>query len=204
MRQGHDHNGILEGIHQGSVYGSRMGLFPEFHYWIGILAKVFHLPTPFTAVLAFIKKNITSRRLGKQTSDRNDFLTKLMDLRENDKIEELDLITTMGANIAAGSDTTAISLSTIIYYLLKNPHAMDKLVEEIDNFAREGKISDPVTFQEGQQMPYLQAVIKEALRIHPATGQPMSRIVPPGGAEIAGQMFPGGVSITKSLIEDLS
>ncbi|KAK3112406.1 hypothetical protein LTR53_011353 [Teratosphaeriaceae sp. CCFEE 6253] len=56
-------------------------------------------------------------------------------------------------------------------------------------------MGDPVTFQQAQQMPYLQAVIKEALRVHPAVGQPLSRIVPPGGAEIAGRYFPAGSSI---------
>ncbi|KAK5723190.1 hypothetical protein LTR17_013910 [Elasticomyces elasticus] len=44
-------------------------------------------------------------------------------------------------------------------------------------------------------MPYLQAVIKEALRVHPAVGQPLSRLVPPGGAEIAGRYFPADASV---------
>jgi cytochrome P450 len=33
-------------------------------------------------------------------------------------------------------------------------------------------------------MPYLQAVMKEALRMHPATGLPLERVVPAGGASI--------------------
>jgi cytochrome P450 len=42
-------------------------------------------------------------------------------------------------------------------------------------------------------MPYLQAVMKEALRVHPATGYPMFRVVPQGGEVLAGQFFPEGV-----------
>jgi cytochrome P450 len=45
-------------------------------------------------------------------------------------------------------------------------------------------------------MPYLQAVIKEALRLHPAAALPLERVVPEGGATITGSFFPEGVSRT--------
>lgn len=51
-----------------------------------------------------------------------------------------------------------------------------------------------LTFQEAQKLPYLQACIKEGLRMHPATGLPMARVVPEGGATIAGRYFPAEVS----------
>ena len=41
-------------------------------------------------------------------------------------------------------------------------------------------------------MPYFQAVIKEAMRLHPATGLPLWRVVPEGGATISGRYFPAG------------
>jgi len=44
-------------------------------------------------------------------------------------------------------------------------------------------------------MPYLQACIKEGLRVHPATGLPLARVVPKGGAIIAGTAFPEGVVV---------
>ncbi|EMD97561.1 hypothetical protein COCC4DRAFT_148406, partial [Bipolaris maydis ATCC 48331] len=44
-------------------------------------------------------------------------------------------------------------------------------------------------------LPYLQAVIKEVLRIHSAVGYILRRMVPEGGAELAGRHFPQGVSI---------
>lgn len=43
-------------------------------------------------------------------------------------------------------------------------------------------------------MSYLQAVIKEALRMHPAVGTILARTVPEGGAHLAGCYFPAGVS----------
>lgn len=56
-----------------------------------------------------------------------------------------------------------------------------------------GEVSESLTFSDTQKMPYLQAVIKEGIRLHPAAGLPLQRVVPKGGIKLAGQFFPGGV-----------
>jgi cytochrome P450 len=97
------------------------------------------------------------------------------------------------SNIIAGSDTTAVSLSSILYHLLKHPKTLQRLRAELQEFEAKGECGNPkVSFKEAQNMPYLQAVIKEALRVHPATGLPLWRVVPPEGAEICGHHFKGG------------
>ena len=68
----------------------------------------------------------------------------------------------------AGSDTTAISLRAMLYYMCKNPSTMRKLQKEIQEMEQKGLISDPVTYQQSCKMPYLQAVMKEAMRLVPA------------------------------------
>jgi cytochrome P450 len=102
--------------------------------------------------------------------------------------------------MVAGSDTTAISLSAVLYYLLKTPSCMERLQHEIDTCTGKGELSPNPTFKESQQMPYLQAVIKEALRLHPATGLPLERVVPEGGATISGHFFPENVSQTNAAV----
>ncbi|KAK9424154.1 putative Cytochrome P450 [Seiridium unicorne] len=110
------------------------------------------------------------------------------------------LVQTMAVSMAfAGSETTAISLSSVFYYLLRNPAALDRLREELDDFARNGGFSDYdtglVTWTEAQKLPYLDACIKEAFRLHPAAGLPLERIVPEQGAEIAGHFVKGGTIV---------
>ncbi|CCC06644.1 hypothetical protein SMACR_00669 [Sordaria macrospora] len=111
------------------------------------------------------------------------------------------LVQTMAVSMAfAGSETTAISLSAVFYYLLRNPKALARLREEIDEAARQGRFSDYetglVTWAEAQTLPYLDACVKEAFRLHPAPGLPMERVVPPQGMEIVpGEFVKGGTVV---------
>ncbi|KAI1057371.1 hypothetical protein LB505_014237, partial [Fusarium chuoi] len=54
---------------------------------------------------------------------------------------------------------------------------------------------DFIPFNETQSMKYLQACIKEALRLHPATGLPLERVVPRGGVVLSGTYFPAGTIV---------
>jgi len=109
-------------------------------------------------------------------------------------------VLTLAVSMAfAGSETTAITLSAVFYYLLKNPACMEKLVKELDDNARAGTFSNTesgvVTWAESQKLTYLDACIKEAFRMHPAPGLPLERVVPPQGAEISGEHIPGGTIV---------
>lgn len=90
----------------------------------------------------------------------------------------------------AGSDTTAISLRAMFYFLCKHPRCYDRVIEEIDDTDRKRELSNPITFAEASRMKYLQACMKEAMRMHPAVGQLLERVVPQGGATIAGVWMP--------------
>ena len=109
-------------------------------------------------------------------------------------------VLTMAVSMAfAGSETTAISLAAVFYYLLKNPRRYEKLVKEIDDAVEAGQIENRpdgiVSWSESQTLPYLDACIKEAFRLHPAPGLVLERIVPPEGANICGESIPGGTIV---------
>ena len=91
---------------------------------------------------------------------------------------KLDLVISWTlANIMAGADTTAIGLRAVIYFLLKSPDELSKLKDEL----RKANLSYPVSWKESQQLPYLDACIKEAFRLHPAIGLGLERKVPSTG-----------------------
>ena len=109
-------------------------------------------------------------------------------------------VLTMAVSMAfAGSDTSAISLSAVFYYLLKNPRCYQTLMEEIEIAIQNGTLEDRptglVTWAESQKLPYLDACVKEAFRLHPAAGLPLERVVPPQGAQICGESIPGGTIV---------
>ncbi|PNP61469.1 hypothetical protein FNYG_13756 [Fusarium nygamai] len=126
-----------------------------------------------------------------------DFVTKFLRLQAQDpeKITDADISSVCNMNIGAGSDTTSISLTSIIFNLIKHPRVLQQLRAEIQDHESRGTVSDPITFAEANKLPYLQAVIKEGLRMHPATGLSLGRVVPQDGATLAGRYFPAGTVV---------
>lgn len=130
-----------------------------------------------------------------------DLLSKFMAAQQSHpEFMSETLVQTMAVSMAfAGSETTAISLSAVFYFLLKNPKTLARLQGELDQAGREGAFADTetglVTWHESQRLTYLDACIKEAFRLHPAAGLPLERVVPEGGAEIAGHFVQGGTIV---------
>jgi cytochrome P450 len=101
--------------------------------------------------------------------------------------------------IFAGSETTAISLSAVFHHILQNPRVYKKLMAELDQAAKDGTIADrennKVSWSETQKLPYLDACIQESLRMHPAAGLILERVVPAQGIDILGHFIPGGTIV---------
>lgn len=143
---------------------------------------------------------------GEEQRETVDFLTKFVKKHwENPSVfTSYHVLSGCVSNMVAGSDTTSISLSAILYYVLHDANVLNRLREEVDQHCPQNKASPDITFAQSQEMPYLQAVIKEALRMHPATGLPLERVVPEGGITINGVFFPEGVSLVHLVISEQS
>ena len=130
-------------------------------------------------------------------SDRKDILSNLLATHTSQPTAfDAQALTSMAtSNIFAGSDTTAISTRAIIYHLLKNPSCKAKLVAELDAARQAGELSFPVSLAQADSLPYLQAVMYEALRLHPAVGMSLPRVSPSTGATIAGKFIPAGTTV---------
>lgn len=140
---------------------------------------------------------INKRRNGEQTTVHRDILARLLEVSEKDeaKLSPAEIIALTTTNLIAGSDSTAIGLRAILYFLCRTPHAYARLQREVDDAFASGAVSSPIKYAEGAKLPYLHAVVTEALRAHAATGFVLEREVPSGGATIAGKFIPGGTIV---------
>jgi cytochrome P450 len=100
--------------------------------------------------------------------------------------------------VVAGGDTSAGAIRTVMLNLLTHPVSYRKLRAEMEEGIATGKISLPIKDAEARQMPYLQAVIKEALRLMPPASGAFYKEVPPAGDMINGMFIPGGTQIGSS------
>ncbi|ORY02568.1 cytochrome P450 [Clohesyomyces aquaticus] len=209
LDSGKDIEGVIAALEDHLRYGTLVGIFPWLHPYLTPLRNWLagSAGAGRTYVLKFTQERIAEyQKAEPKTVTQNgeadpgtavDFLTKFFSKHAKDPgtFTMYHLAMGCGSNMVAGSDTTAISLSVILYYLLKNRPTFDALRKEIDSHPENGESSNHTTFKQSQDMPYLQAVIKEALRLHPATGLPLERVVPPGGATICEKFFPEGTIV---------
>jgi hypothetical protein len=77
-----DPRGILSAIHGSMIYGSRIGLLPELHPWLALMARTLGLKIPLDSVGEFIEEKIADRKSGKAVGNKNDFLAKLIVLED--------------------------------------------------------------------------------------------------------------------------
>lgn len=127
-----------------------------------------------------------------------DFLSRFLRLHEEQPeiVTDQALLAYLFININAGSDTIASTARAIFYYLLKHPTTLTKLQHELEAAKNNGKLTAPLpTLSEVQVLPYLNAVIKEALRLNPALALPLERITPAQGLQIGEAFIPPGTII---------
>ena len=95
-----------------------------------------------------------------------------------------------------------MSFRNFFYFVVKDSRIYTKLQAEIDQAYEQGQLKLPVPYSQAVKLEYLQACIKESLRLHPALGWFFPRTVPKEGVEIGGKWFKGGteLSMTPSVV----
>ena len=155
-------------------------------------------PNPIVnfAVARAKEREIHMKGSPSEVPDNKDFLSRFLDVIQKDKqIPPFALTAWTTSNVTAGSDTTSILLRSIFYNLMRHPQSMRYLLKEIDQAAQNGRLSRLVTWKESRGLPYLDACIKEAARLHPPFGLPFERVVAAGGATICGRRFSAGTVV---------
>jgi cytochrome P450 len=198
LQKGADVDAMIETIEGILFYSAVIGQIPHFHpFLLGNPMLPYLIPAmeSWNGVVNFTVKAMSKRN--DTGAPAKDILGKLKkaQVEKPDSIGYREIATHTSVNVFAGSDTTAIALRSVIYSLITHPRCYHKLQKEIDTLAADGSLSNPVQLKEANEMPYLQAVLKEAMRLHPSVGLIMERHVPKGGAMIAGRHIPEGTIV---------
>jgi sterol 14-demethylase len=130
--------------------------------------------------------------------EERDLVDVLMTIKDEDGNEHFsaDIITGMFISMMfAGHHTTSGTAAWVIIELLRNPDVMAKVVAEIDALAEVG--GGEVTYQGLREVPWLEASIKEALRLHPPLILLLRMVMEP--IEVQGYTIPPGKLVGASI-----
>ncbi|KZT13226.1 cytochrome P450 [Laetiporus sulphureus 93-53] len=139
-----------------------------------VLAKV---PTPFWMLIKRLNdsmgeiaqdmlENTRRESKGENKTEEKSIIGLLIKAENSDSdlsLSQEEVMAQMKVLIIAGYETTSICLSWCLVELCKRPDVQQKLREEVSNFAG----GDPTWDQLTYNMPFLDAVVHETLRLHP-------------------------------------
>jgi cytochrome P450 len=116
-----------------------------------------------------ITRIVSTRRkeMASKAPPQRDLLQLLIDTQDSDPVgfTDLHMREEMALFMLAGSDTSSVTLTCTLSLLVRNTDKLDKLVQEMDEAFPD--INDEITFTKTQDLPYLNAVINESMRVMP-------------------------------------
>ncbi|KAJ5297542.1 hypothetical protein N7508_007791 [Penicillium antarcticum] len=129
-----------------------------------------------------------------------DFFQALMEDKNGspNNLEWGEVVAECNIMMNAGSVTTAIAISNVLYQLIRNPETLAKLREELDAILDEDEIV--VDYDKVKHLPYLRACLDESLRIFPPTSHGLPRATPAEGTNILGEWVAGDTSVSMSAL----
>jgi cytochrome P450 family 135 len=132
-----------------------------------------------------VYEEIHARRAQADSGDHDDILSMLLEARDEDgrALTDRELRDELMTLLLAGHETTATGLSWTLERLVRHPAVVGRLLAE-----RRGG---------DDAAPYLEATIKEALRLRPVVTAVGRHLTAP--LEIGGRVLPAGVSINPSI-----
>ncbi|KAG2681345.1 hypothetical protein I3760_11G140500 [Carya illinoinensis] len=140
-----------------------------------------------------ISRRLQLRKVSGYHATKNDMLDTLLNISD-DNSTELDKTTIESLFVdlfVAGTETTATTLEWAMAELLQNPEALSKAKEELKQVIEKGK---PIEESDIARLPYLQAIVKEKFRLHPAIPFLLPRKAD-ADVEINGYVIPEGAQL---------
>lgn len=176
-------------------YFSTMGDYSEWHPLFFSLTQHFESMNKLPFVNKFIDRQIRDR-LQHGSSKCQDMISDFMPYAFSEpdpQTTDTTLRHLCETNVLPGADTTATAICAAVFFLSQDPGSLERLRQELQ--AHRGTEERNEDHPSGLwSLQYLQAVVKEAMRLHPSVGLMNPRVVPESGATICDKYFAGGVS----------
>ncbi|XP_024538197.1 flavonoid 3'-monooxygenase-like [Selaginella moellendorffii] len=134
------------------------------------------------------------RRRKDQAGDRfipGDFTDVLISLNDKDNLSNLSILALLSDMVIAGMQTSLVTLEWTMAELINHPWVMSKAQDEIDSVVGRARV---VHESDLPSLPYIEAIVKESLRLHPAAplGVPHMN---PKPVKLGGYTIPGGCKV---------
>ncbi|TAQ86648.1 hypothetical protein B7494_g5034 [Chlorociboria aeruginascens] len=143
-------------------------------------------PAGFGKIIG-LAKTVVAERYGPNKKEQRDMLGSFVRHGLTQERAESEVLLQLGA----GSDTVATAIRSTFLHIISSPAVYVTLKSEINNAAKNHLVSSPIQDFEAKTMSYLQACIKEGLRMWPPDAGASYRLSPPGGDTICGKFIPG-------------
>ncbi|XP_061923535.1 sterol 26-hydroxylase, mitochondrial [Entelurus aequoreus] len=129
------------------------------------------------------------RRLDNNEDVEGEYLTYLL---SNTDMSTKDVYGSVAELLLAGVDTTSNTLTWTVHLLSKYPPVQEKLHREVCTLSKENRSPSA---EEVTRMPYLRAVVKEALRMYPVV--PLNaRVITEKSVAVGGYQFSKNTTFT--------
>nr|QWK52348.1 cytochrome P450 98A8 [Isatis tinctoria] len=98
--------------------------------------------------------------------DHKGFVRQLLVLKEKKELTEETVHGLIWNMLTAGADTTAVVIEWAMAEMIRCPTVQEKAQQELDSVVGSDRL---MTESDIPKLPYLQCLVKEALRLHPST-----------------------------------
>jgi cytochrome P450 len=197
LTHGKDVDGSLAAVMDRFDHWGQWGAVPSLDYALNKSRLATMLRGARSSPLARVaQERLAVRRADKAQNQFKDLCSKVLDGQQKSQLlRDDDVLGIIMSTIGAGADTTAATLTYTVYFLSKYSLARKRLRQEIDECLAAGTLSPLPKWNEVSKMEYLDAVLKESMRLCPVASWGLDRVVAPEGATISGQFIPGGTVV---------
>lgn len=200
LEKGQDFDKTLQSADKAMDYFAAIHAMPFLDFVLDKNPLIRLGPPSFLAARDMAVSRLVSRYQGNDEAyhdaDTPDFLDRFIEAKQadSDHVDDGQVISWLMTNLVAGADTTSILIVSIVYHSLRKPAVWERLVTEIRETIPVDSV--PPTYKDARALPYLEAVVREASRVHPPIGMTLQRDVPEGGFNLpGGQHVPQGTAI---------